>query len=80
MTAQISELEKAWLEAETIADEARHAAEVYEAKRSQARSDDEIKLLAANVEQARARFARAEQMAAETFDRLWEAKAQGQMH
>jgi hypothetical protein len=80
MSDDITDLEQEWLQAETLADKARYEAEVYEAKKNAARDEGEIMILATNIEKARARHARAEQMACETFDRLWQAKSQGQMN
>ena len=84
MSSEISMLEQAWLQAETIADKARYEAmaldEVLEAKRRAVKDESEILVLTTNVEKAKAKHKRAEQMAAETFDRLWQAKSQGQMN
>lgn len=79
MPADITHLEQTWLQAETRADKARYEAEVMEARKSAARSADEIQVLTSTIEQARQRHARAEQMASETFDRLWQAKSEQQM-
>jgi hypothetical protein len=84
MSSEISMLEQAWLQAETIADKARYEAmaldEVLEAKRTAVKDETEILVLTTTVEKAKAKHKRAEQMAAETFDRLWQAKSQGQMN
>ena len=80
MSVQISHLEQDWLHAETLADKARYEAQAVEAKRRVARDEIEIRILASNVEMARARLAKADKAAAETFDRLWDAKTQGHMN
>lgn len=77
MSVQISNLEHEWLHAETLADKARYEAEAVEAKRKVARDEIEIRILASNVAMARARQEKADKAAAETFDRLWQAKTQG---
>lgn len=80
MSVQITHLEHEWLHAETLADKARYEAEAFEAKRQVARDEFEIRILSSSVEKARARQAHADQMAADTFDRLWQAKRQEQMN
>jgi hypothetical protein len=80
MDREISRLEQAWLEAETMADEARirvqEASRQFEVVRKQAASED-LTILLSTVESAKARHEAAEQMACDLFDRLWQAKGQG---
>lgn len=79
MSIDIGELEKAWLEAETMADEAKRAAKKYdeELKKRNARTKDggEIKVLVSSLEEAKAKQEQAERSASDAFDKLWQAKS-----
>lgn len=81
MSVDIRELEKAWLEAETQADEAKRAARRYddELKRRNAKAKDggEIKVLVSSFEEAKAKQEQAERSACDAFDKLWQAKSKG---
>lgn len=81
MSIDIRELEKAWLEAETQADEAKRAARQYddEIKKRNARTKDggEIKILVSSLEEAKAKQEQAERSASDAFDKLWQAKSVG---
>ena len=74
MSMHISNLEHEWLHAETLADKARYEVEACEARRKLVRDEIELRILASNIEMAKARQAKADRAAAETFDRLWEAR------
>ena len=80
MERDIAGLEQAWLQAETRADEARGVAvaanRALESVKKKAANED-IGSLMMRAESANAQHAAAEQMAAEAFDRLWQAKALG---
>ena len=90
MALKVQVLEQAWLKAETIADrtrsEAMRAAERLidaQEKAAHGGSKDIVVLLTTvetTVETLRARHAAAEQQANELFDRLLEAKSQGEVH
>lgn len=80
MQLEISRLEKAWLKAETLADEAKsraaNARRAVEKVKKQG-GGDELKVLLSTAETARAEHEAAEQMANDAFERLWQAKGQG---
>lgn len=81
MSINHSELEHAWLQAETAAEEAKHAAlraseELERRRGAKARKSNDITILLTNVEEARARQDEAERTASAAFDRLWQAKEQ----
>lgn len=83
MAADIFRLEQDWLQAETIADQARSAAMNADRQLEclQLKGDgDQIRVLISSVEAAKARFQQAEQSACDAFDRLWQAKSQGQLN
>ena len=90
MALKVEVLEQAWLKAETIADrtrsEAVRAAERLtdtQEKAAHGGSKDIVVLLTTvetTVETLRARHAAAERQANELFDRLLEAKSQGEVH
>ena len=90
MAFEITKLEHAWLKAETIADRTKS-----EALRAAERLDDTRQKVAlgagkeifvlltkveTTVEKLRARHALAERQANDLFDRLVEAKSQGEVH
>lgn len=81
MSVEHSELEQVWLQAETAAEEAKHAAlrasdELERRRGGKARKSGDITLLLTTVEQAKAKQDEAERMASAAFDRLWQAKEQ----
>jgi hypothetical protein len=80
MQSDLSYLEKAWLHAEALADEARTRAlqmdRQLETVKKKAAAE-ELKILLSTVESARAAHAQAEQMACDAFEQLWQAKSQG---
>lgn len=82
MSINIVQLEQSWLQAETMADEAkREAMRVSnELQRKNAKVVDaaEVKILMSTAEQAKARQLDAERTASAAFDLLWQAKGQGQ--
>ena len=90
MALEINKLEMAWLKAETIADrtktEAMRAAErLDDTKQKVALGGDKdffvlLTKVETTVETLRARHAAAERQASELFDRLVEAKSQGEVH
>ena len=90
MALEITTLEMAWLKAETIADrtktEAMRAAErLDDTKQKVAMGGDKdffvlLTKVETTVETLRARHAAAERQASELFDRLVEAKSQGEAH
>ena len=90
MALEINKLEMAWLKAETIADrtktEAMRAAErLDDTKQKVALGGDKdffvlLTKVETTVETLRARHAAAERQASELFDRLVEAKSQGEAH
>lgn len=79
MSIDINELEKAWLAAETMADEAKRRARQVDAEvtqvKTKAREGTEIKVLISSLEEAKARQEQAERSASDAFDRLWQAKS-----
>lgn len=80
MQSEISYLEKAWLHAEALADEAKSRAEQMDRQLEIVKKKaaaDELKVLLSTVESAHAAHAQAEQMACDAFDQLWQAKSQG---
>jgi len=81
MSMNIRDLEKAWLEAETRADEAKRAARQVDAEIKQrngaAKDGGEIKVLVSSLEEAKARQEMAERSASDAFERLWQAKSNG---
>ncbi len=90
MALKVEVLEQAWLKAETIADrtrfEARRAAErLIDAREKAAQKSGRdivvlINTVETTVETLRLRHAAAERQANELFDRLLEAKSQGEVH
>lgn len=84
MQIDISQLEQAWLKAETAADEAKReaarASGELQAKNSKVVDAGEIKILLSTVQQAKDRQDEADRMASAAFDRLWQAKGQRQVH
>jgi 1,6-anhydro-N-acetylmuramate kinase len=79
MSVDIRELEKAWLEAETVADEAKRAARQYDdelkKRNSKAKDGGEVKILITSLEEAKARQEQAERSASDAFEKLWQAKS-----
>jgi hypothetical protein len=80
MSVELSQLEQAWLAAESIADEARLALKrSEELARRQVRAEEgkkeaEVVVLASNVEQLKAQQEEAERTASAAFDRFWSAR------
>lgn len=80
MSIDISQLEKAWLKAETAVDEAK-----YEARRlklelerqGQGETTQDYGTLIVTVEQLKARQEEAERTASAAFDRYWLAQGKG---
>ena len=74
-TAEIAELERNWLEAESMADELKHeAARIRSRMNGETGAGEEAKVVLKHVEDLEARHARAEQAASEAFDRFWQAR------
>jgi hypothetical protein len=84
MQVDISQLEQAWLRAETMADEAKRdavrASGELQAKNAKVVDAGEIKILLTSVQQAKDRQDEAERQASAAFDQLWQAKGQRQVH
>lgn len=72
----IADLEKSWLEAETMADELKHEAERIDAE-LRASDNDKLKVLINQSEELQAKHAAADKAASEAFDRLWQAQDAG---
>ncbi|MCL4764764.1 MAG: hypothetical protein KJZ80_00845 [Hyphomicrobiaceae bacterium] len=82
MSNELAQLEQAWLEAETAADELKQEATKASdelARKRQARSEDgqDCTVLAATIEQLKARQEEAERKASAAFDRYWVAQGNG---
>jgi hypothetical protein len=75
-TTQLTELERNWLEAESVADELKHEAARIRSSASDG-SDDEVRVLLKQAEELEARHANAELAASEAFDRFWQARNGG---
>lgn len=79
MGTDIRELEKAWLQAETMADEVKRAARQIDAelqrRNSAAKDGGEIKVLVSSLEELKAKQEMAERSASDAFERLWQAKS-----
>ena len=82
MSMEIAQLEQAWLQAETMADQAKRdamrASEELQVRNAKVVDAAEVKILMVTAEQARSRQAEAERKASAAFDLLWQAKGQGQ--
>lgn len=82
MSLNIAQLEQSWLQAETIADEAKREARLVteELQRHNGKVVDaaQIKILMTTAELAKSRQVEAERDASAAFDLLWQAKSQGQ--
>ena len=80
MTIDISQLEKAWLKAETAADEVKHEAMRVKAELEQhgrGENGNDYGKLIVIVEQLEARREEAERTASAAFDRYWSAQGKG---
>ncbi len=78
MAIDVSQLEQAWLEAETMADEAKHEALKLSqelARQREVRGEDgqDVTVLVTTIETLKARQAEAERTASAAFDRFWSA-------
>ena len=82
MSINIVHLEQVWLQAETLADEAKREAMRanidLQVRNTKVVDAAEVKILLTTVEQAKVRQADAERKASAAFDLLWQAKGQGQ--
>ena len=79
MSNDVEQLEMAWIDAETTADQIRDLAReaeriADELKRATDRNGNEVRVLLTKAEQLHARHVMAEKSASEAFDRLWQAK------
>lgn len=72
----IADLEKNWLQAESMADELKQEAERIDAE-LRAGGNDDVKILINQSEEIQARHAAADKAASEAFDRLWQARDVG---
>ena len=73
MAAKIAELEKIWLEAESVADELKHEAARIRSSASRG-AGAEVTVLIKQAEELEARHADAELAASEAFDQFWQAR------
>ncbi len=82
MSIDIAQLEQSWLRAEAEADEAKRevnaVSEELHERNGKIVDATEVKILMANVEEAKIKQAEAERKASAAFDLLWQAKGQGQ--
>jgi hypothetical protein len=79
MSVELSQLERAWLAAETQADEARQALRLSEElarrqMRGEGAQDADVVTLVSNVAKLKARQEEAERTASAAFDRFWSAR------
>jgi hypothetical protein len=79
MSIDISQLEQAWLEAETLADEAKHEAlrlsrELAMQRETRGEGGHDVNTLVTTIEQLKARQEEAERTASAAFDRFWSAQ------
>ena len=72
----IADLEKNWLQAETMADELKQEAARIEAELTKS-DNDKLKVLINQSEELHAKHAAADKAASDAFDRLWQAQDTG---
>ena len=72
-TAEITELERNWLAAETVADELKHEAARIRSSANET-TDGEVKVILKRAEELEAEHVQAEQAASAAFDQLWQAR------
>ena len=82
MSIEISQLEQAWLKAETAADELKHeaskaSAELARMRLARGENGKDFGSLAVMIEQRKARQEEAERTASAAFDRYWSAQSSG---
>lgn len=82
MSMDLTQLEQAWLKAETAADALKHealkaSAELAKIRQARGEGGKELSVLIATVEQLRARQEEAERTASDAFDRYWMAQSNG---
>jgi hypothetical protein len=78
MSNTIAQLEQVWLQAETMADDAKREAmranDELKSRNTKVVDASEVKILLTTAEQAKVRQVEAERRASAAFDRLWQAK------
>ena len=75
-TTQLTELERNWLEAESVADELKHEAARIRTNAKRGNGED-VTVLIKQAEDLEARHANAERAARDAFDRFWQARNGG---